>query len=319
MVDTRELLQKHLGDTLVLVKELGEGGMSRVYLARDRSLGRPVVLKVLAPELAGTLNAERFRREMLVAARLQHSHIVPVLTTGETGDAGEFLYYTMPYMEGETLRERLSREGALPVGDVVIILRDVLDALAYAHRRGVVHRDIKPENILLCEGGALVADFGIAKAVTDAGAFTAITGTGIVVGTPGYTAPEQAAADPGLDHRADLYACGAVAYEMLSGAPVFAHHPPHRQFAAHAIEAPIPLGQKRAGVPPLLSELVMACLEKDPGRRPSTADAVLRDLDGIATARGRIRSSAMAIMKLRPRWVDAVAAKFVSAFRQPPR
>ena len=173
MTELLEVLQHSVGETLVIERELGGGGMSHLFVARERALGRAVVVKVLSAELAGALSVERFRREVQLLAGLQHAHIVPILATGEAGDV---LYYTMPFVEGESLRQRLVREGALPVGDVVVILRDILGALTYAHRRGVIHRDIKPENVLLSEGGALVADFGIAKAMSDARTSGAITG-----------------------------------------------------------------------------------------------------------------------------------------------
>ncbi|MGH7616002.1 MAG: serine/threonine-protein kinase, partial [Gemmatimonadaceae bacterium] len=271
-------------------RELGGGGMSRVFVARERLLGRTVVVKVLAAELAGALSVERFRREVKLVASLQHAHIVPILATGDFGDV---LYYTMPFIEGESLRRRLNREGALEVGEVVVILRDILGALAYAHRRGVIHRDVKPENVLLSEGGALVADFGIAKAMSDARTSAAITASGVIVGTPAYLAPEQAAGDPNVDERADIYATGAMAYEMLAGEELFGGLSPHRQLAAHATLTPVPLTERRSELPRALERLVMQCLAKDPGARPNSAPAMLQALDGIATAAGHVRPSAM--------------------------
>ena len=204
-----EQLDSALGATFRLERELGGGGMSRVFLAEDRELGRRVVVKVLPPELTTELSADRFRREVLIAARLQHPNIVPVLTAGQ---AGSVMYYAMPFVEGETLRARLLRECArgargLPLEDVVRILRDVARAMGYAHRQGVVHRDIKPENVLLSDDGVLVTDFGIAKAMTDAaklGAVAALTIDGRAIGTVEYMPPEQAVGDPGTDHRADI-------------------------------------------------------------------------------------------------------------------
>jgi serine/threonine-protein kinase len=291
-----EVLQQSLGDTLVIERQLGGGGMSYLFVARERALGRTVVVKVLSAELAGALSVERFRREVQVLARLQHAHIVPILATGEAGDV---LYYTMPFIEGESLRQRLEREGALPVGDVIVILRDILGALTYAHRRGVIHRDIKPGNVLLSEGGALVADFGVAKAMSDARTSGQITGSGIIVGTPAYVAPEQAAADPNVDERVDIYAVGAMAYEMLSGEELFVGLSPYRQLAAHAVKTPVPLTERRAELPPALEQLVMRCLAKDPSGRPRSADAMLQALDGIATAGGRVRPSAMGLPAVR--------------------
>jgi serine/threonine-protein kinase len=203
------------------------------------------------------------------------------------------IYYTMPYVEGESLRQRLVRVGAFDVGDTVVVLREVLSALSYAHRRGVIHRDIKPENVLLSEGGALVADFGIAKAMSDARTSGPITAAGVVVGTPGYTAPEQAAADPAMDERVDIYALGAVGYEMLAGEQLFPGVPMARQIAAHAIQMPVPLSERRSDLPPGLSRLIMLCLAKAPHDRPSSADAMLQALDSVATSRGQIRPSAM--------------------------
>jgi serine/threonine-protein kinase len=226
-VDLRERLQVALGSTYALERELGGGGMARVFVATETALGRRVVVKVLPPELAHAVSAERFRREVQLAAQLRHPLVVPVLAAGE---AGGLLYYTMPYVEGESLRQRLAREGALPAAAAARVLRDVLEALACAHRRGVVHRDIKPENVLLDaeSGHALVADFGVAKALTAArttahaegegeteAADVTVTQVGVTLGTPAYMAPEQAAGEA-VDARADLYAWGVVAYEALA-------------------------------------------------------------------------------------------------------
>ena len=207
--DLRDQLQVTLGAAYAVERELGAGGMSRVFVAQDTALGRKVVVKVLPPALAGGIDVERFHREVQLAAQLRHPHIVPLLTAGE---GGGLLYYTMPYVEGASLRTYLDRQGELPVGEAVKLLREVADALCYAHRRGVVHRDIKPENILLEDGHALVTDFGIAKALSaPPGAGGAMTSVGFAIGTPTYMAPEQAAADPHVDHRADLYALLPIA------------------------------------------------------------------------------------------------------------
>jgi serine/threonine-protein kinase len=302
-----ERLQQGIGDSLVIERELGGGGMSHLFVARELALGRVVVVKVLSAELAGALSVERFRREVQLLARLQHAHIVPILAMGEAGDV---LYYTMPFVEGESLRRRLVREGQLPVGDVVVILRDILSALTYAHRRGVIHRDIKPENVLLSEGGALVADFGIAKAMSNSRTSGAITGTGVVVGTPAYLAPEQAAADPGVDERVDIYATGAMAYEMLAGQELFAGLSPFHQLAAHAVKTPVPLTERRGELPPALEHLVMQCLAKDPRDRPRNATEMLQALDGIVTAGGRVRSSAMAPVSVSRRPAEVIADLF---------
>src|SRR6184192_3198931 len=192
--------------------------MSRVFLAQEVRLGRQVVVKVLPPEMAAGVSAERFEREIQLAAKLQHPHIVPLLTAGAQGD---LLYYVMPHIAGESLRARIAHERALPIGETVRILRDVCDALAYAHGHGVVHRDIKPDNVLLSGKHSLVTDFGVAKAVAESTGSTALTSMGVALGTPAYMAPEQAAGDPSTDHRADIYAVGALAYEMLAGRPPF--------------------------------------------------------------------------------------------------
>ena len=265
----REQLQHTLGSTHTIERELGGGGMSRVFLAEERSLGRHVVVKVLPPELAADVNAERFRREIQLCARLQHPHIVPVLSAG-VGE--ELLYYTMPFIEGQSLRQRLTAGGPLAVGETLRILREVLHALSYAHRRGVAHRDIKPENILLGEGGAVVADFGIAKAL-DASASTSITTAGFAIGTPAYMAPEQVAGSKTLDHRADIYAVGIVAYEMLTGRPPFTGDSPEEILAAHISEQPAPVSQRR-NIPPAVASLVMRCLAKYPADRSQTADEI---------------------------------------------
>ena len=274
----REQLQITLGTSYTIERELGGGGMSRVFVAEERSLGRHVVVKVLPPELAADVNAERFRREIQLCARLQHPHIVPLLSAGE---GEQFLYYTMPFIEGQSLRQRLTASGPLAVGETLRILREVLHALSYAHRRGVAHRDIKPENILLGEGGAVVADFGVAKAL-DASASTSITTAGFAVGTPAYMAPEQVAGSKTLDHRADIYAVGIVAYEMLAGRPPFTGDSPEEILAAHISEQPAPVSQRRS-IPPAVASLVMRCLAKYPADRWQTADEMLARLDAIAS------------------------------------
>ena len=277
----REQLQATLGSAYEVERELGGGGMSRVFVATETALGRQVVIKVLPPEMSSALSAERFRREIQLAARLQHPHIVPVLTAG---DASGLLFYTMPFVEGESLRAQLARGGELPIASVMRVLRDVAKALAYAHRHGVVHRDVKPENILLSDGDALVADFGVAKALAAAGSVSgAFTSAGIALGTPAYMAPEQVVADPNADHRADLYSLGVVAYEMLSGQPPFSGRPVHAMLAAHATEAAESIAKRRSHVPLALAELVMRCLEKQPADRPQTADEILEAIDWQST------------------------------------
>lgn len=268
------------GSTLTIRRELGGGGMSRVYLAHDEELHRDVVIKVMCPELAAGLALERFEREIRLLARLQEPHIVPLLAAGVT--AAGLPYYTMPFVRGESLRDMLARPGALPLRNRLAILDDVARALAFAHGEGVVHRDIKPENVLLSFGTAVVADFGIAKAVADscqappagesAGSDLALTFPGISIGTPGYMAPEQVVADPAVDHRVDLYAWGVIAYEMIAGRHPFAtHNTRHALMTAHLTEYPRPIELLAPEVPPLLAAVVMQCLEKDPRNRPQSA------------------------------------------------
>ncbi|MGH7680004.1 MAG: serine/threonine-protein kinase, partial [Gemmatimonadaceae bacterium] len=240
MADLREGLQQTLGEAFTVERELTGGGMSRVFVAFDSALGRRVVVKVLPPELAASVSVDRFKREIMVAATLQHPHIVGVIAAGDVAsddfDAARMPYFTMPFVEGESLRTRIERDGRLTVGRTVSILKDVARALAYAHERGVVHRDIKPDNVLLAGTSACVTDFGIAKAVLSAlgshpsdpqiaerggpraqSKSAPLTALGTTLGTPAYMAPEQAAADSTTDHRADLYSFGIMAYEMLTG------------------------------------------------------------------------------------------------------
>jgi tRNA A-37 threonylcarbamoyl transferase component Bud32 len=281
-----EQLQIALGDAYLLERELGGGGMSRVFLAHDKALGRRVVVKVLLPELAAGVNVDRFRREILLAAQLQHPHIVPLLSAGE---AGSLPYFIMPFVAGESLRARMGREGELPIADTVRILRDVVSALAYAHSCGVVHRDVKPDNVLISGGVAVVTDFGVAKAVSvssDFGTGNPVTTLGVALGTPTYMAPEQATASPQTDHRADIYALGAMAYEMLAGTPPFAGRSPQAMLAAHVMEEPEPVERRRPVVPSMLAGLVRDCLAKRPADRPQTAVEVMYTLDAIATPTG---------------------------------
>jgi tetratricopeptide (TPR) repeat protein len=281
--DTIAQLNAALAERYHIERELGAGGMATVYLGRDLKHGRQVALKVLRQELTATLGAERFQREIQIAAQLQHPNILPLLDSGE---AAGLLYYVMPFVEGQSLRERLAREGALPVSDTIRILRDVVDALTEAHAHGVVHRDIKPENIMLRGRHALVADFGVAKAVSEATGRQTLTTAGVALGTPAYMAPEQASADPHLDHRVDIYAVGAVAYELLTGRPVFMGTTPQMVLAAHVTEAPVPITRYRETVPRALDALVMRCLEKKPADRPQHAEEVLAQLEALATPSG---------------------------------
>ncbi len=285
MSDLFDRLQTAIGDVYRLEAELGGGGMSRVFLAEEVELKRRVVIKVLPPEMAAGVNEERFRREIQLAASLQHPHVVPLLTAGSTGD---LLFYVMPYIEGESLRAKLARAGELPVGEVVRTLREVIDALAYAHRSGVVHRDIKPDNILLSQNHAVVTDFGVAKAVAASAASggSSLTSLGMALGTPAYMAPEQAAADPQTDHRADIYAVGAVAYEMLTGRPPFTASTPQMVMAAQVSQVPDPVTRHRPAVAEALNFLVMRCLEKRAADRWQSADELMPHLEAIVTPSG---------------------------------
>src|SRR5688500_4701359 len=285
MTELPERLQAALGSAYRLEKELGGGGMSRVFVAEETRLARRVVIKVLPPDLALEMRIECFNREIQLSAALQRPHIMPLLAAGGHED---LLYYTMPFVEGEPLRTRLSREGELPVRDAVRILKDVADALAYAHARGVVHRDIKPDNVLLSGNHAVVADFGVAKAVSQAKTESGLTSVGVALGTPAYMAPEQAAGDPNIDHRADIYAFGAMAYEMLTGRSPFAGMAPPRMLAAHVTEPVVAITDKRPALAPPLAALVMACLEKNPADRPQSASDILQTLEGMATPSGSV-------------------------------
>ncbi len=277
----KEQLQASLGDGFVVEGELRGGGMSRLFVALDKALDRRIAVKVLSPELGEGMNIERFRREITITASLQHPHIVPVFAAGETGGLP---YYTMPLVDGESLADRLAREGALPVAEVVGILREVARALAYAHGRGVIHRDIKPHNVLLTGNSATVTDFGLAKALASARDVTEsdLTSPGFSLGTPAYMSPEQASGDHTVDHRADLYSFGCLAYEMLVEEPPFERPSALAVLAAHMVEEPTPITARRADLPPVLADLVMRCLAKEPGDRPGSAEEVLQALSGAA-------------------------------------
>jgi serine/threonine-protein kinase len=270
--------------------------MSSVFVARDNVLGRMVVVKVLPYELAATVSVDRFKREIMLSAALQHPHIVPVLSAGE---ADGLPFFIMPFVDGESVRARLAR-GPLSVREAVSILKDVARALQYAHGRGIIHRDIKPDNILLTSGTATVTDFGVAKAISASresakpapGTRTGtITLVGTSIGTPAYMAPEQAAGDPSTDHRADLYALGIVGYEMLVGAPPFHGRAPQQLLAAQLTEPPQPIGQRRYDVPEALAQLIMRLLEKEPSKRPKTANEVVRSLEDPSVVSGTFASA----------------------------
>src|SRR5437899_6388736 len=248
-------------------RRVGHGGTALVFLGRDPKHARPVAIKVLRPELAVALRADRFRRRINFTARLNLRHILPLLDSGE---AAGFLYYVMPYVEGESLRDRLVREPQLPVEEALLIAREVADALEYAHQHGVVHRDIKPENILISAGHAVVADFGIARAIQAAGAPT-VTQTGILLGTPAYMSPEQAAGDSELDGRSDIYSLGCVLYEMWAGAPPFTASTAQAVIAMRFTHRPPEVSSVRDGVPLWGSRAVARALARDPAERYATA------------------------------------------------
>jgi TolB-like protein/Flp pilus assembly protein TadD len=299
-VQMEAALRTALSDRYELERELGRGGTSTVYLGRDLRHDRSVAVKVLEPVLGAALSTERFLREIRVTAGLMHPHILPL---HDSGEAAGLLYYVMPYVDGQTVRERLALEGRLTPDAVLRLVREVASALSYAHRRGVVHRDIKPANILLAEGHAVVADFGIARAVhkarelppptadhdvvspsEDSGSDT-LTQEGTSPGTPAYMAPEQGRAGAVVDYRADLYALGVVAYEALAGDHPFGARSVRSLIAAHGSETPADLAARCPDAPPAFAALVMRLLAKDPAERPQSADEVLRILDGSPDAR----------------------------------
>ena len=314
MDDLFDELQQTFGSTYTVKRELRGGGMARVFVAHDETLGREVIVKVLPPELTYGFSAARFTREFKLAATLQEPHIVPVLTAGQT--VGGLPFYTMPFVRGESLRVHI-RRGRIPLEECTTILRDIACALAYAHKQGIVHRDIKPENILLSEGTAVVTDFGIAKAVQAAmtatppepGGAAAITLPGDTVGTPAYMSPEQAAADPTTDQRADIYAWGVVAYEILAGKHPFAEKTgsPQALLTAQMSDTPPPITASNPALPRPLADLVLSCLSKTAAMRPANGAALLAALDDPSTApRSRISSD-----RLRQRGVLVATAAIV--------
>lgn len=283
MPDTLRRVADALAGHYRVERELGAGGMATVYLAFDLKHHRQVAVKVLRPELAAALGADRFTQEIETAARFQHPHILPLLDSGE---ASGLLYYVMPYVEGEPLRDRLARQGELPIHDAVKILIEIADALAYAHAHGVAHRDIKPDNVLLSGRHALVMDFGVAKALSEATGRQQLTTAGIALGTPAYMAPEQAAADPHLDHRVDIYALGVLGYELIAGRPPFTGRTAQEVLAAQRSQTPEPVAKWRPACSPLLGQIIMKCLEKRPADRWQSAEELLAQLEPLATPSG---------------------------------
>jgi serine/threonine protein kinase/Tfp pilus assembly protein PilF len=308
--ELRHQLQEAFGDEYAIERELSGAGMSRVFLAHEPRLVRKVVIKVVRPGLLGHVSAERFAREIRLAASLQQANIVPVLAAGT---AAGLPYYTMPFVEGRSLSDRLAADGPLPIRDAMNVLRDVLRALAHAHSRGVVHRDIKPGNVLLSGGTAVVTDFGIARALGAAAEVRdgdALTQPGAGIGTPAYMAPEQATGDPSADHRADIYAFGCLAYAVFTGRPPFDLDAPHRIIAAHFNAAPSRLTTRRSDVPPAVAAVIARCLEKDPERRPQRAVDLLESFDAESIQLG---SSATRHALLRPIIVAALVLISLSA------
>ena len=276
-------LPRTLGERYQIEREIGRGGMARVYLANDVKHARRVAVKVIRPELAASLGRERFLREIGIIARLRHPNIVPLY---DSGDADGVLYFVMPYEDGPSLRARLDTGEQLSVAERVSTLRDLARALAYAHEQGVVHRDVKPDNVMLSGGAAVVTDFGISKAVSVAqggAAASTLTQSGSGIGTPAYMAPEQAVGDPSTDHRADIYSFGCLAYELFAGTPPFHGMPMHQVIAAHVGTKPAPVEGVGREVPAGVAALIGQCLEKDPDARPQSARELLARLDGDAS------------------------------------
>ena len=285
--ETARLRDTTLGGRYHIHREVGRGGMAVVYLATDTRHGRDVAVKVIRRDVAATMGRERFLREIAIAARLRHPNIMPLY---DSGDADGELYFVMPFEDGQSLRARLEDGEALSIGDAIGTLRDVARALAYAHAHGVVHRDIKPDNVMISGGAAVVTDFGIAKAVSAARGDTAantVTRTGISVGTPTYMAPEQAVGDASTDYRADIYSFGCLAYELFSGTPPFVSESAHKLFLAHMSETPRRVTVTRPDVPTAIDHLIARCLEKDPARRPGSAQELVEALSMRESRIGR--------------------------------
>ena len=296
MPDTIERVRAAFADRYEIEREAGQGGMATVYLARDLKHDRQVAVKVLRPELAAALGGDRFTREIRIIARLSHPHILPLHDSGEMGG---YLFYVMPFVEGESLREKLQRDGRLPIHEALRILREVVDALAYAHSHGIVHRDIKPDNVMLSGRHAIVADFGVAKAVSAAGG-EKLTTVGVALGTPSYMSPEQAMGEGDIDHRSDIYAVGVLAYEMLTGEPPFDKKTAQAMLSAQVMEQPEEITEKRSNVSPGLSHLIMRCLEKDRADRWQTAEELLPQLETLATPSGDMTPTDTQPIKVTP-------------------
>jgi eukaryotic-like serine/threonine-protein kinase len=308
MASEIDRLHAALADRYRIEREIGRGGMATVYRAHDLKHDRPVAIKVLKPELAAALGAERFLREITLTARLDHPHILPLLDSGE---AEGLVYYVMPYVEGESLRDRLNRERQLPLDDALQIVREVADALSHAHRLGIVHRDIKPENILLSAGHARVADFGIARAVEAAGGETLIrlTATGIVAGTPLYMSPEQANGERGVDARTDVYSLACVAYEMLAGQPPYTGATPQAILSRKSREAVPSLRVVREALPLSVEHAITKALAKVPADRFGTASQFIEALERARAAPAAVPRTTHRLP--RRSWLLAAAAALV--------
>ena len=311
----RERLQRSLGDRYGITRELGGGGSAHVFLATEVALNRPVVIKVLPTELIDGVDGARFHREILIAARLQHPHLVPLLTASDSEavadhPSGALRWYSMPYVEGESLREQLLRRGALPLLDALRLLRELAAALAYAHAKGVIHRDIKPENILLSDGVAMITDFGVAKALDDASEAALssgrrVTTVSMALGTPAYMSPEQVNNARVVDHKADLYAFACVAYEILTGAPPFVRSSLRATMAAQLADSPRPIREVRADLPGRLADVLMRCLQKDPLQRPHSASVLIKTIDALHAAAPPRRATPPSVDTVMPTKPDA--------------
>jgi serine/threonine-protein kinase len=308
MMKTLDGVRAALAGRYVVEREIGRGGMARVYLAKDSQHDRDVAIKVLDPHVSQLLSSERFLREIQITAKLAHPNIIPLLDSGRTGDV---LYYVTPYAPGESLRERIKRERQMPLRDVLRITREIADALDAAHKAGVVHRDVKPENVLFVSGHPVVCDFGVARALSVVGANT-LTGAGVSLGTPAYMSPEQAAADA-VDGRSDIYALGCVMYEMLAGAPPFAGSNMQRVMAQHA-STPVPsIRLARPAIPESVDQLIAKALAKSPGDRFQSAGKMRNAIDDILEANASGSVTAQSAASRRPVWVAALVAVILAA------
>ncbi len=312
MADLLDSLRKALADRYAVQRELGRGGMATVFLADDLKHHRSVAIKVLHSELAAALGSERFLREIEIAARLQHPHILPLY---DSGAAAGLLYYVMPYVEGESLRDRLAREKQLSQEDALRIATEVAGALAYAHSHGIVHRDIKPENIMLSGGTAVVADFGIARAVSAAGDAGHLTQTGTVMGTPAYMSPEQATGSEDIDGRSDQYSLACVVYEMLVGEPPFTGSTAQAIIARHSLDMVSPPSIVRATIPDAVEGAILRALSKLPADRYATTALFAEALNTPSAATGAHRRATLERAGRHPRrlwWTVPVAAVVVA-------